>query len=100
MVPRAEIPEQDVAPWRAALERLLSDRAHYQEVSAKSRQTALAYARNLNVLPFEAYLQQILRAAKRRRASDAGGVAAKDALTPDKRRLLELRLKRRQTEAG
>src|SRR5260370_17294696 len=96
MVPRAEIPEQDVAPWRAALERLLSDRAHYQEVSARSRQTALAYARNLNVLPFEAYLQQILRAPKRR-ASDAA--TPTDPLTPDKRRLLELRLKRRQAEA-
>jgi len=99
MVPMAEIPEQDVTCWRAALERLLTDRAHYQDLSARSRETALAYARKLSVEPFEAYLQQILRAPKRRRVSEAAGAAPKDDLTPDKRRLLALRLKRRKPEA-
>ena len=100
MVPKAEIPEQDVAPWLAALERLLTDRAHYQELSERSRQTALLYARKLSVQPFEAYLQQILRAPKRRKAADSSGASADSALTPEKRRLLALRLKRRRrTEA-
>ncbi len=69
MVPVADIPEQDVSGWEAALRRLLTDRAHYEQLSAESRKAALAYARDLNVLPFEAYLEAVLRSAKRRRAA-------------------------------
>src|SRR5437868_7146207 len=33
MAPVAEVPEQDIAPWRATLARLLSDREHWEQVS-------------------------------------------------------------------
>ena len=33
MVPVAEVPQQDIGPWREALSRLLSDRGHYSEIS-------------------------------------------------------------------
>ena len=45
MVPMVEIPPQDVGPWAAVLERLVTDRAHYEQLSAASRQAALEYAR-------------------------------------------------------
>jgi len=99
MVPMAEIPDQDVGPWRAALARLLEDRTHYQALSAQSRQTALAYAKGLNVLPFEAYLRSILRAPQRRRAAEAAGAAPRPSLSAEKQRLLKLRLKRGKPEA-
>ena len=44
MVPVAEVPQQDIAPWREALARLLTDRAHYEEISRQSRRAALEYA--------------------------------------------------------
>ena len=61
MVPVAEVPPQDIAPWRDALARLLTDRAHYEEIAAQSRAAALEYARNLNVGPFEEILLQAPR---------------------------------------
>ncbi|HYP15534.1 MAG TPA: glycosyltransferase family 4 protein, partial [Bryobacteraceae bacterium] len=36
MVPVAEVPPQDIAPWEAALRRLITDRAHYDQLSAES----------------------------------------------------------------
>jgi glycosyltransferase involved in cell wall biosynthesis len=42
MVPMAEIPPQDVRPWIAALGQLLTDQAHYERLSAESREAALA----------------------------------------------------------
>ncbi len=43
MVPVAEVPPQDVAPWEHALRRLLDDRLHYEEISQASREAALRY---------------------------------------------------------
>jgi glycosyltransferase involved in cell wall biosynthesis len=96
MVPVADIPAQDVSPWEAALRRLLTDRAHYEQLSAASRKAALVYARDLNVLPFEAYLEAVLRSPERRRAPAGGAPSAPGArpLSPVKRKLLALRLKR------
>jgi glycosyltransferase involved in cell wall biosynthesis len=37
------IPDQDVGPWLDALKRLLGDRAHYDDVSRRSRMAARAY---------------------------------------------------------
>ena len=45
--PVAEVPPQDIEPWREALARLLSDRAHYEEISRASRSAALEYAADL-----------------------------------------------------
>ncbi|MGO9261925.1 MAG: FkbM family methyltransferase [Bryobacteraceae bacterium] len=73
MVPAAEIPEQDIGPWQAVLERLLTDRAHYERLSAASRHAALAYAGSLTCLPFEAYLEKIVQSPRRREAATIAG---------------------------
>jgi glycosyltransferase involved in cell wall biosynthesis len=105
MVPSAEIPEQDLGPWQAILERLLSDRSHYERLSSASREAALAYARGLTCLPFEAYLEKILQSPKRRKAAAAeldtpaaGG--GKPPLSPEKQRLMILRLRRKLARAA
>lgn len=91
MVPVAEIPEQDIGPWRRALTRLLTDRAHYCEIAEASRQAALDYAANLNVEPFERLLMETPRthAAALPARTDAEGIS------PEKRRLLAVRLRKK-----
>ena len=94
MVPVAERPAQDIAPWEEALRRLTSDAAHWREVSAISREAALAYARNLTVEPFERYLLDLMHEAKKQEAVAAGG----RTLSDEKRRLLAARLKHGATK--
>ncbi len=102
MVPVPDVPEQDVEPWREALDRLLTDRRHYVEISAASREAALDYAARLSVVPFEALLQGVLD----RPLPDGRGTVAParpsslDALSPDKRRLLALRLRKKAPPAA
>ena len=88
MAPVAQVPEQDVSPWQTALERLLTDREHYDRLSEQSRAAALEYARNLSVEPFEKYLEGILQSPESR--STPAPTAS--ALSPEKRKLLALRL--------
>src|ERR1700722_9790797 len=92
MVPMAEIPPQDVGPWAAALRGLLTDRALYERLSAESRGAALEYARDLNIVPFEAYLRKTLQSPRRRLGYS--GLPRKAPLSDERRRLLALRLKR------
>ncbi len=87
MVPMAEIPPQDVQPWATALERLLTDRQRYEQLSAESRAAALEYASRLSAAPFESYLRKVLRSPKRRPLS-ASGSARKPHLSDERRRLL------------
>ncbi len=96
MVPAADIPPQDVAPWAAVLERLLTGRAHYEALSQRSRHAALAYARHLHAGPFEAYLARILAGPARRAPHPRGP----ETLSAERRRLLALRLKRVNTHVG
>jgi FkbM family methyltransferase len=99
MVPVAEIPPQDAGPWQAALQRLISDRAHYEDLSARSRGAALAYAATLTVHPFEEYLKEILRAPRKRSdpttESQKPVFAAAAVLSPEKQKILAMRLKQR-----
>lgn len=87
MVPIAKVPQQDIAPWQAAIEHLLTDPKHYRQLSDESRKAALAYVANLSVLPFEAYLELLIQKPQRERTSTSQG------LSDDKRKLLALRLK-------
>ncbi len=101
MVPVAEVPPQDVGPWAEALGRLLDDRGHYEEISRASRKVALAYADALSVAPFESFLEEVVRAP--RRPWEAGAVADAsplDRLSPEKRRLLALRMRRKSSPGG
>jgi len=98
MVPMAEIPPQDLQPWAAVLGRLLTDRAHYEQLSSESRRVALAYARNLDAVLFEAYLREVLRSPRRRGAPIRRIPRA--PLSDERRRLLALRLKRANQHVG
>ena len=98
MVPTAEIPAQDVGPWQTVLERLVTDRPHYQQLAAASRQAARAYAANLNALPFEAYLRGIVESGKRRGHAVGPAGGAPGTLSPDRQKLLALRLKQKAGE--
>src|SRR4029077_5728889 len=83
MAPVAQVPEQDVGPWQTALERLLTDRDHYERLSEQSRAAGLEYARNLSVEPFEKYLEGILQSPESRIAS----APTASTLSPEKRKL-------------
>lgn len=99
MVPVADVPPQDVAPWRQALSRLLDDRSHYEDISRRARHAARQYQSNLSVLPFERILETTTRPAVR--AIPANPTAApQDALSADKRKLLALRLRRKAPAAA
>jgi len=91
MVPVAEVPPQDVEPWRRILERLTTDRAHWEEISAASRRAALEYAASLSVEPFEHALAELLKKPKKA----APAAVPRPVLSEEKRRLLALRLSRK-----
>jgi surfactin synthase thioesterase subunit len=95
MVPVAEVPAQDMAPWRDALARLLTDREHYEEISRQSRAAAMQYAANLNAEPFEHVLEQVGQALPPAKPH----ARATESLSPEKRRLLALRLRKRAPAA-
>jgi len=85
MVPVAEVPPQDIGPWKAALHHLLTDRAHFEDVSRRSRAAALAYANTLHAGWLEEHLENL---SKRAQAPD------RKPLTASRRRLLDLRVAR------
>jgi surfactin synthase thioesterase subunit len=102
MVPVAEVPPQDAGPWREALARLLGDRGHYEEIAKASRTAALEYAANLNVGPLERVLEEAVSRPKvrvpQRPAIGVSGLPTKkglESLSPEKRRLLALRLRKK-----
>jgi len=102
MVPVAEVPPQATGPWCEALGRLLGDRAHWEEISRASRAVAIAYAAGIGVEPFERFLADVLRRPKRvgqaerdNALSRMPGRSALDSLSPERRRLLALRLRNR-----
>jgi medium-chain acyl-[acyl-carrier-protein] hydrolase len=99
MVPVAEVPEQDIGPWRGALDSLLGDRGHWEEISRASRRAALDYAGSLSAEPFETRLKQALGAPKRA-AGPSTRPAAVESLSPDRRRLLSLLLRKRAGAAA
>ncbi len=99
-VPVAEVPEQDIGPWQTALERLLTDAQHYEQLSRLSREKALVYATGLTVEPFEAYLDRLLRSPRKPPVARAEPVPSPlDSWSPEKRRLLAIRLQKRPAES-
>jgi len=59
LLPLPVVPDQDVMPWLDALKRLLSDRAHYERLSAESREAAMNYVSGLSITLFEEYLENL-----------------------------------------
>jgi surfactin synthase thioesterase subunit/glycosyltransferase involved in cell wall biosynthesis len=96
MVPVAEVPPQDIGPWREALGRLLGDRAHWQEIARDSRRAALEYAANLHAGHFEGILKDVLSRPGRAMVE----AAPKIELSEQKRKLLALRLRKAATPAN
>jgi surfactin synthase thioesterase subunit/glycosyltransferase involved in cell wall biosynthesis len=99
MVPVAEVPPQDIAPWREALGRLLTDRRHYEEIAGQSREAALRYAEGLSVEPFERLLGECPRAPGLRPGGQAGRPTPPE-LSPEKKQLLAIRLRQRAPAAA
>jgi amino acid adenylation domain-containing protein len=56
LIPIAEVPAQDVVPWRHALSRLFDDSTHYLVQSEQSRDAAEALVASVDVAPWEAWL--------------------------------------------
>jgi surfactin synthase thioesterase subunit/glycosyltransferase involved in cell wall biosynthesis len=98
MVPVADVPAQDIDPWRDALARLVADRAHYEEISRQSRGTALEYAKQLDAAPFEKLLLGGKKQAVRVPAQPARPNL--ETLSPEKRKLLALRLRKQSLPAA
>lgn len=95
MVPVAEIPSQDTSEWARTLERLGGDRAHWEEVAGHSRKEGLRYASELTAGPFEEVLGQVLRTPVRRVSTPE-----KAPLSPEKQKLLAMRLKKKAAALG
>jgi glycosyltransferase involved in cell wall biosynthesis len=66
--PAPIIPEQDVAPWRNALRRLIEDRGHFDDLAGSSRQAAMDFVASIDSRALETYLLARLQAP-------VGGVA-------------------------
>jgi surfactin synthase thioesterase subunit/glycosyltransferase involved in cell wall biosynthesis len=88
MVPVAEVPPQDIGPWKQALRELVSNRELYEEISRQSREAALVYAEKLNCKPLASHLEELIRKPKRENA--AARIA--EPLSDAKKKLLALRL--------
>jgi surfactin synthase thioesterase subunit/glycosyltransferase involved in cell wall biosynthesis len=99
MVPVAQVPPQNIAPWRETLRRLLSDQMHWSRIARDSRAAALAYAGSISVGPFERILEQVLAEPKRATGSVRSTTSAA-ALSVEKRQLLALRLRRQAPAAA
>jgi len=98
MVPVAEVPPQDLTPWSAALSRLLTDRAHYEDVAGQSRRAALGYAADLHA----GHLEKLLQGGKKS-APPTPPPATRpvlEDLSPERRKLLALRLRKQAPPAA
>jgi medium-chain acyl-[acyl-carrier-protein] hydrolase len=91
MVPVANVPEQDLGPWKSALDRLTGDRAHWEELADLSYRTAVRYAETTTVEPFAAWLQAVKRKPRPLPNTTADPLAR---LSPQRRKLLELKLRK------
>jgi amino acid adenylation domain-containing protein len=92
---RPVVPEQDIEPWLEALQQLLSDRAHYEQLSRVSRETALAYVEGLETEPLdrlERYLKEIAPTARK--------TALTQDLSPEQRARLALQLSKKKKTAA
>jgi glycosyltransferase involved in cell wall biosynthesis len=89
-LPRAVLPQQDLAPWSAALGALLSDQALYLRESAAARDAAVKFAAGLRPDRLEEFLRSLTRGRPIMRSEDALA-----RLSPEKRTLLLQRLRAR-----
>lgn len=93
-MPRPVLPPQNIAPWIAALRRLLEDEREYREESARSRAVATAFVSAIDPGAMGKLLASLPRAAEAASPAQAGKPPLDDA----RRALLlrELQKRRRQ----
>jgi glycosyltransferase involved in cell wall biosynthesis len=97
MVPKAVIPDQDIEPWVEALSKVLSDRGHYERLSAEGHLRSAEHLKSVTVEPFEQYLRML--GESRKTGPDplpANRSAQLDDLSADKRALLLRKLRERK----
>ncbi|MCX7842320.1 MAG: glycosyltransferase family 4 protein [Clostridia bacterium] len=58
--PQPVVPQQNIKPWIDALDVLLHNKQHYMELSEKSRQKALEFAKSINIENFETFFQRLI----------------------------------------
>ena len=85
MVPAADVPLQNIEPWRDALARLVNDRERWTELAKQSREAAFEYLEHLSVEPFEKLLENTARKARR----------STRKLSADRQKLLALKLRQK-----
>lgn len=90
-MPRPVVPENDAAPWVAALRELLTDRSAYQRESWASRAAAHIFAGRLDAAGMERYLTSL-----HARPDGRPEHATIESLSPEKRALLLERLRKRK----
>jgi glycosyltransferase involved in cell wall biosynthesis len=99
------VPEQNVAPWEAALGEVLTERSVYERVAEQSRAAALNFVGGLGIRPFEQYLGGLVSERERseaHRGDEGKGRAlagAMSGMSAEKRALIARRLKGRLEEA-
>jgi surfactin synthase thioesterase subunit/glycosyltransferase involved in cell wall biosynthesis len=94
MVPVADVPPQDIAPWRDALARLTTNRDHYDEIARQSRIAALQYVSGLSAEPFERVLRETPVPTR------GLSMPSPESLSPEKRKLLAIRLRQKAPAAA
>ncbi len=92
-LPRALLPQQDLAPWAAALRSLLSDRELYSRESAAAREAATKFVSALRPAQLEEFLLALAPGRPVMRSEDALA-----RLSPEKRTLLLQRLRARNVK--
>lgn len=60
------VPEQNLEPWVQTLEKLTTDREHYEALSKISREKATAFYEKLGFEQFEQYFEQIIAKSKKK----------------------------------
>jgi len=90
-LPRPVLPENDVAPWVAALRELLTSRGAYEKESAVSRSAAGRFVSALDAGEMERFLLSLRPGPAIRRER-----ATVESLSPERRALLLERLRKRR----
>ncbi|MBO3748356.1 glycosyltransferase family 4 protein [Streptosporangiaceae bacterium NEAU-GS5] len=90
--PAPVVPEQDIGPWLVALDRLLTDPAHYRDIAFRGREAATAFVGGLDATAFERYLGRLPVA---RAAAPPQDTARLADLSPARREALVKLLQRR-----
>ncbi|MFX3636543.1 MAG: glycosyltransferase family 4 protein [Candidatus Pristimantibacillus sp.] len=86
-IPVPVIPEQDLDPWIETLNRLTTDKEHYDALSQASYHKAAAFHAELGIEPFERYFQQVIDSTGPLTNDEATSSASSEA--PAKYNLLE-----------